>query len=186
MLPLLLALGFEGKWRPYATKLIQLWACFCLAVLACFVIKKAFTMAFLGDQESFTHLLFYRMYGEVPPASGVDLSLRYLLSAYHIWSRLIALGSSNIGTGLVLGALSIFVVQTWRTLRLSKFVDRPTLLACWLGVAILILWCAAFLNHSAVHPYFMARLLAVPVIGAALLLTAHWIPRRGTWTRAGL
>jgi hypothetical protein len=185
MLPLLLALGFEGKWRLYAAKLIQLWVCFCLAVLACFVIKKAFTMAFLGDQESFTHLLFYRMYGAVLPASGVDLSLRYLLSAYRIWSRLIALGSSNIGTGLVLGALSIFIVQTWRTLRLSKFVDRPILIACWLGVAVLLLWCAAFLNHSAVHPYFMARLLAIPVIGAALLLTAHWIPRHGTWTRAG-
>src|SRR5947209_6955858 len=62
MLPLLLALGVKDNWRVYVPKLVQLWGCFCLAVLTCFVLKKAFTIAFLADQESFTSLLFYRMY----------------------------------------------------------------------------------------------------------------------------
>jgi hypothetical protein len=136
-----------------------------------FAIKKGFSIAFLGDRESFVTMLFYRMRGEVPSWTGVEVSVRYLLSAYRRWSGLIALGSSNIGTALVIAALVVFVVQTWRG-RLRSF-DRPVLLAGWLGVAVLIVWCAAFFQHAVVHPYFMARLLVIPVIAAAVLVAVQ-------------
>ena len=46
-------------------------------------------------------------------------------------------------------------------------------LACWLGIAVLLVWAAVFLNHTAVHPYFMARLLVIPVIGAVMLIMSR-------------
>jgi hypothetical protein len=177
MLPLLLALGFEDDWRTYLMRTIQLWAAFCIAVLVCFAIKRIFTAAFLSDQESFINFLFYRMYGEPAAASGTRLSLGFVLAAYRTWSKLIAFGSANIGTGLVLAALGVFVVQTGRTRKQPWTTGRPILLACWLGVATLIVWAAAFLNHTAIHPYFMARLLVIPVIGAVVLLLSLWISR---------
>lgn len=173
ILPLLLALGFQGDWRGYVTRLVLLWGCFCVAVVTSFAIKKGFAIAFLGDRESFITMLFYRMRGELPSDTGVELSLGYLLASYRRWSGLIALGSPNIGTGLILAALGLFVVQTWRSRRSLWFFDRPILIACWLGVGVLIVWCAAFFQHAVVHPYFMARLLVIPVIGAAVLLTVH-------------
>ena len=124
-------------------------------------------IAFLGDQESFASLLFYRMFGAPLPESGTTLTLGYLLSSYRRWSSLIGFGSPNLGTVLVLGSLAVLAVESWRTR------DAPTsaiLLGCWLGVAALLVWAVAFLNHTAVHPYFMARLLVIPVIGATILV----------------
>jgi hypothetical protein len=173
MLPLLLALGFSGERRGYFAKLFLLWGCFCVAVVACFAIKKGLVIAYLGDQESLLSILFYRMYGTLPPESGVELSLRYLLASYRRWCGLLAFGSPNIGTGLVVAAFAVLGIATWRGRTSLGSYDRPILIACWLGVAVLILWTAAFLNHAAVHPYFMARLLVIPVIGAAILLAAR-------------
>ena len=132
----------------------------------------------LGDQESFLSILWYRMYGALPPETGVDLSLAYLLASYRRWAELIAFGSPNIGTGLVLAALAVFVIETWRASPAPARIGPPLLMACWLGVAVLIVWAAVFLNHTAVHPYFMARLLVIPVIGAAVLLTTRWLSPR--------
>lgn len=174
MLPLLLALGFRGERRAYFAKLLLLWGSFCVAVVVCFAIKKGLVIAYLGDQESLLSILFYRMYGTLPPESGVELSLRYLLASYRRWSGLIAFGSPNLGTALVLAALAVFAVAAWRGRKSPTSYDRPILVACWLGVAVLMLWSAAFLNHTAVHPYFMARLLVIPVIGAVILLAARW------------
>jgi hypothetical protein len=176
MLPLLLALGFRGDWRGYFAKLALLWGCFCIAVVTSFAIKKGFAITFLGDQESFIASLFYRMHGELPSSTGVELSLGYLLASYRRWSGLIALGSPNIGTGLVVAALGVFVIQTWRTRKSLWSFDLPVLIACWLGVVVLVVWCAAFFQHAVVHPYFMARLLVIPVIGAAVLLMVRWLP----------
>ncbi len=123
-------------------------------------------IAFLGDQESFTSLLFYRMFGAPLPESGTTLTLGFLLSSYRRWSSLIGFGSPNLGTVLVLGALAVLAVETWR----SRNTPATILLACWLGVAALLVWAVVFLNHTAVHPYFMARLLVIPVIGATILV----------------
>jgi hypothetical protein len=178
MLPLLLALGFDGTRRDYLTRLVVLWGSFCVAVATCFAIKKGLTAAFLNDQESFVSLLLYRMYGAPMPESGTKLTLGHLLSAYRRWASLIALGSTNIGTGLVVAALGIFVAATWRARNAQR--ECPILIACWLGIAVFILWAAAFLNHTAIHAYFMARLFVIPVIGASLLVLARFVPARGT------
>jgi hypothetical protein len=171
LLPLLLALGFEGDRHDYLTRLFLLWGAFCIAVVTCFALKKIMAIAFLGDQESFASLLFYRMFGAPLPESGTTLTLGYLLSSYRRWSSLIGLGSPNLGTVLVLGSLAVLAVESWRTR------DAPTsaiLLGCWLGVAALLVWAVVFLNHTAVHPYFMARLLVIPVTGATILVACRF------------
>jgi hypothetical protein len=166
-LPLLLALGFEDRRREYFARLFLLWGAFCIAVVTCFALKKIVVIAFLADQESFASLLLYRMFGAPSPESGTSLTLGYLLASYRRWSSLIGWGSPNVGTALVLAALALFAIESWRTRNITM---PPVLLACWLGVAVLLVWAAVFLNHTAVHPYFMARLLVIPVIGAAILV----------------
>ena len=115
------------------------------------------------------------MYGTLPPESGTELTLA--LSAFEL-SPLERTDRRSvrpiIGTGLVLAALAVFAVRDLARHGIARSDDRPILIACWLGVAVLIVWTAAFLNHTAVHPYFMARLLVIPVIGAAILLAARW------------
>jgi hypothetical protein len=174
MLPLLLALGFEGERREYFWRLFVLWGGFCIAVVTCFALKKGVAVAFLGDEESFLSLLFYRMQGAPLEESGTKLTLGYLLSAYRHWSRLIAFGSSHLGTALVLAALGVIAAESWRSRNTGASV---ILLACWLGIAALLIWSAAFLNHTAVHPYFMARLLVIPVIGALVLVAGRALSR---------
>ena len=71
---------------------------------------------------------------------------------------------------LVLGSLAVLAVETWRT----RSTPTTILLACWLGVAALLVWAMVFLNHTAVHPYFMARLLVIPVIGATILVACRF------------
>ncbi len=82
MLPLLLALGFEGDRREYLARLFLLWGAFCIAVVTCFALKKILVIAFLGDQESFSSLLVYRMFGAPMPESGTTAHAR--LSAFEL------------------------------------------------------------------------------------------------------
>lgn len=182
MLPLLLALGFEGSRRDYFARLFLLWGAFCIAVVTCFALKKIIVIAFLGDQESFSSLLFYRMFGAPLPESGTTLTLGHLLSSYRRWSSLIGFGSVNLGTALVLGALALFAVETRRT----RSTPNTILRACWAGIAVLLVWAVVFLNHTAVHPYFMARLLVIPVIGATVLAICRLGPvQSGSQARRG-
>ncbi|MEJ0073993.1 MAG: hypothetical protein WDO17_00860 [Alphaproteobacteria bacterium] len=174
LLPLLLALGFADSRRDYVMRLLLLWGAFCVAVVTCFALKKLIAIAFLGDQESFTSLLFYRMLGAPLPESGTRLTLGYLLASYRRWSSLIGLGSPNLGTAIVLASLALFAVESWRTR--NRQTPSYILLACWLGVAMLLVWAGAFLNHTAVHPYFMARLLVIPVTGATILVMDRFSP----------
>ena len=170
LLPLLLALGFTGERRDYFARLFLFWGAFCLAVVTCFALKKLVVIAFLGDQEPFAALLFYRMFGAPLPESGTALTLGYLLSSYRRWSSLIGFGSPNLGTALVLGAVVVLAVETWR----ARSAPTTIVPACWLGIAVLLVWAGAFLNHTAVHPYFMARLLVIPVIGATILVMCRF------------
>ena len=155
MMPLLLALGFEGERREYLT------GCFCsgaasvspLSPASCS--RRSSRSLFSAIRSRSSSLLFYRMFGAPLPESGTTLTLGYLLSSYRRWSSLIGFGSPNLGTVLVLGSFAVLAVETWRT----RSAPTTILLACWLGVAALLVWATAFLNHTAVHPYFMARLL---------------------------
>jgi hypothetical protein len=104
--------------------------------------------------------------------------LSYFFKLYRHWSGLIALGSHNIGTGLVITSLGILTIRTWQTRRASWSMERAVLIACWLGVAVLIAWFSAFFSHALIHPYVMARLFMVPVMGAAVLLVIGSIRMR--------
>ena len=173
ILPLLLALGFAGDRRDYFGKIFLLWGCFCVAVIASLAIKKALTAALIENQDSFLFFLLYRMYGQPAAESGTELTLVHILSTYRRWSALLALGSANIGTGLILGSLGVFAVHTWRMRKASWSSESAVLVACWLSVAALLLWACVFLNHTAVHPYYMARVLVVPVLAAAVLIVTR-------------
>ena len=179
ILPLLLALGFRGDMRAYFAKLLLLWTSFCIAVLASFAIKKGFTIAFLGDRESFLDTLLYRMHGDLPAlAEGRERSLSSFFKLYRHWSNLLAFGSRNIGIGLVAASFGVLIAWTWRTRNAGWSGDRALLIACWLGVAALIAWFSVFFSHAIIHPYVMARLFAVPVMAATVLIVIGLVRRR--------
>ena len=97
LLPLLLALGYRGGRPTYLAKLVTLWSGFCIAVIAMFVIKKIYTIAFLGDSESFIATLLHRTYGGLTETPDAHYSLTFLAMTYYRASALVGLGSSRIG-----------------------------------------------------------------------------------------
>jgi|GEM_PF-3483304 len=173
LLPLLLALGFRGDKSAYFEKLIQLWGCFCLAVIASFAIKNIFAVAYLGRPNTFVPALLYRTYGSFHASPEASYSISYLWEIYHINSALIAWSSRWLGTGLVIAALGFVSVVTWQNRKAEWSANRPVQLACWLSLAALTTWVAVFLNHSILHPFFMVRLLVIPIIAGAVLIVTE-------------
>jgi hypothetical protein len=177
LLPLLLALGSRGDRPAYLTKLMTLWSGFCIAVIAVFAIKKIYTMAFLGDSESFIATLLHRTYGGLAETPDAHYSLTFLVTTYYRASALVGLGSSRIGTPLVFVSLAVIAILTWRKARMRDDLLAP---ACWLALFAVGVWYAVFLNHAILHASFMARLLIVPIIAAAVLCAvraASWRPK---------
>jgi UDP-N-acetylmuramyl pentapeptide phosphotransferase/UDP-N-acetylglucosamine-1-phosphate transferase len=43
-------------------------------------------------------------------------------------------------------------------------------MGCWLALGFLIAWIAVFWNHTLVHPFFMARMLVIPVMCGAVAI----------------
>lgn len=176
LLPLLLALGFRGERSAYFGKLVRLWGCFCLAVVASFAIKKVFTIVFLGDTDSFVVNLLYRTYGGLDANTDAHYSVSYLAIAYYRASALIGWGSSRFGAALVIASLAAIAITAWR--RAGSRSDPFVRWACWLSLFALAAWIAVFLNHSILHAFFMARLLVVPIIAAAVLIAVQTLSRR--------
>jgi hypothetical protein len=170
LLPLLLALGYRGDRPSYLAKLVTLWACFCVAVIAMFAIKKIYTMAFLGDSESFIATLLHRTYGGLAETPDAHYSATFVAMTFYRASALVGLGSSRIGASLVFVSLAVIAIVTWRRARLPSDLLVP---ACWLALFALGLWYAVFLNHAILHASFMARLLIVPIIAAAVLIAVR-------------
>jgi hypothetical protein len=169
LLPLLLALGFRGDKPAYFQKLVQLWGCFCLAAVASFAIKVILAVAYLGRPNTFVPALLYRTYGSFHASPEASYSISYLMEIYHINSAVIAWSSRHLGTGLVIAGLGIVSVVTWQNRNAEWPSNRPVQLACWLSLAALAAWVAVFLNHSILHPFFMVRLLVIPIIAGAVL-----------------
>jgi hypothetical protein len=184
LLPLLLALGFRGERSAYFGKLIRLWSCFCIAVIASFVIKKVFTILFLGDTDNFIANLLYRTYGQFDATADAHYSVSYLAIAYYRASALIGWGSSRLGAALVIAALAAIAFLAWR--KTGSPSNLHVRRACWLSLLALTAWIAVFLNHTILHAFFMARLLVIPVIAAAVLLVTAAILRRGVANRSAL
>jgi hypothetical protein len=182
LLPLLLALGFRGETSAYFGKLVGLWSCFCVAVVASFAIKKAFTIVFLGDTDSFIAKLLYRTYGQFDADAGAHYSLSYLAIAYYRASALIGWGSSRFGAALVIASLAAIAFTAWRMAGSRSNLSLRR--ACWLSLFALAAWIAVFLNHSILHAFVMARLLVIPVMAAAVLLVTEATLRRAAENRS--
>jgi hypothetical protein len=170
LLPLLLALGSRGDRSAYLAKLVTLWSGFCIAVIATFAIKKIYTIAFLGASESFIATLLHRTYGGLSETPDAHYSVTFLAMTYYRASALVGLGSSRIGASLVLVSLAIVGIMTWRRARMPSDLLVP---ACWLALFAVGIWYAVFLNHAILHASFMARLLIVPIIAAAVLIAVR-------------
>jgi hypothetical protein len=179
LLPLLLALGFRGDKSAYFGKLVQLWGCFCLSAIASFAIKVILAVAYLGRPNTFVPALLYRTYGSFHASPEASYSISYLLEIYHLNSAVIAWGSRHLGTGLVIAGLGIVCFVTWQNRSANWSSNRPVQLACWLSLAALAAWVAVFLNHSILHPFFMVRLLVIPIIAGAVLIVTELTFRLG-------
>jgi hypothetical protein len=173
LLPLLLALGYHGDRPTYLAKLVTLWGGFCIAVIAMFVIKKIYTIAFLGDSASFIATLLHRTYGGLAETPDASYSVTFVAMTFYRASALVGLGSSRIGASLVFLSLALVAIMTWRRARMPD-VFLP---ACWLALFAIGSWYAVFLNHAILHASFMARLLIVPILAAAILIAV----RAATW-----
>ena len=173
LLPLLLALGYREDRMAYLGKLITLWGCFCVAVVATFVIKKLYAVAFLGDTENFIALLLHRTYGSVHESGSAAYSLPYFIAEYYRASALIGWGSSKFGALLVVTSLAVIAGATARRSRLPSCL----LIGGWLSLAALASWIVVFLNHTILHAFFMGRFLVIPVIVAATLMATSLIYR---------
>ena len=122
----------------------------------------------------------YAEYAEYPFGQ-----IAYLIRIYYSWSRLIGWGSSVFGAILVGSGLVALVYSTIRVAMLRRAAGMrvpPQLLGCWLGVGFLIAWVATFWNHTLIHPFFMGRILVVPVMCGAVALVAlcRTLPRSGS------
>jgi hypothetical protein len=177
LLPLLLALGYRGRWPDYAIKLIELSASFCIAVVMMFAIKKLYAIVLLGDVDDFLGSLLHRTYGELDGRPGVEYSLMFFARIYYGFSSLVALGVPHLGPVLYAASLAALVFVTWRSRRSLGSEDRAVVWACWISLGVLSAWFGVFLNHALLHFFFMVRLLVVPIMVGAVLCAAELAAR---------
>jgi hypothetical protein len=172
---------------------------FCAAIVFCFAIKLGVASLAEGANLFARHMpaLFHRLSGsisrETPPeqlklfAEYAEYPLgqiAYLIRIYYPWSRIIGWGSPVFGAILAVSGLIALGYATVRIAALRQAAGihvPPQLLGCWLGVGFLIAWVATFWNHTLIHPFFMARMLVIPVMCGAVALVAA----RETLSRSG-
>jgi hypothetical protein len=177
-------------WRTLLRNVSVIVAAFCVAFVCCFAIRLALVSLIEGTNQFARHMpsLFRRLRGDIAletPPGLIKLfvqdqdypfgQLIYLIQIYRYWSRLIGWGSSTLGSLLVVSSLVALVFATIRTGRSSSRADfhvPPQLVGCWLALGVLIAWVSAFWNHTLVHPFFMARMLVIPVMCGAVAIVA--------------
>ena len=164
---------------------------FTVAVVACFAIKLV-TAAVTFDGGVFAlseSALLYRLHGDTAEASpeviqrfieiapgavrslaeiGINVAtnpIAYLIINYAFWSFLIGWGSSLFGMILVSAGLLSLIVSTLYLGRHSEDNGgAPGLTGCWLALGVIVAWVALFWSHTIVHPFFMGRLLLIPLL----------------------
>jgi hypothetical protein len=186
LLPLLLALGFRGDRSEYFGKVIRLWACFAIAVVAMFAIKKIYTVVLLGDSEGFFSALFVRIYGTFDSGTTAQYTFSYLVITYYAASAVIAWGLRHVAPVLVTASVIAIAVSTWRGRKTIWSPRHVMLWACWLALFAEAAWIGVFLNHALLHSTYMARLLVVPITAAAVLIVTDAISRRARQDSARL
>lgn len=169
-------------WRTLVRNVSVIVAAFCVAFVCCFAIRLALVSWIDGTNQFAHHMpsLFRRLRGDIAPETPPVFleqfvhyqdyafgQIIYLIQIYRYWSRLIGWGSSTLGSLLVVSSLVALVFATIRTAKSASRPDAhvpPQLIGCWLALGFLIAWIAVFWNHTLVHPFFMARMLVIPVM----------------------
>jgi hypothetical protein len=188
-------------WRTLVRNVSAIVVAFCVAFVCCFAIRLALVSLIDGSNHFARHMpgLFHRLRGDIAPETPPELmkqfvhyldyplgQIVYFLHIYRSWSRLIGWGSATFGSLLVVSSLVALVFATIRTARSAPRSDvrvPPQLIGCWLALGFLIAWITMFWNHTLVHPFFMARMLVIPVMcGAVAIVVVRAELRR----RAGL
>ena len=173
--------------RSFFYRALLLMASFAVAVFACFAIKLAIVSFHVGTNafaENFGPLV-HRMRGDFIPESGNETNARtaaglhLLLTGYGYWSLLIGWGSPIFGIILVVtGASSLVIATALAVSRKDDAVFPPALSGCWLAIGVAIAWVLVFWNHSLLHPFFMARLLIIPLLCGGVAVTESLRMRR--------
>jgi hypothetical protein len=175
-------------WRTLLRNVSAIVAAFCVAFVCCFAIRLALVSLIDGTDQFARHLpsLFHRLRGDIARETPPGLlkqfvryqdypfgQVIYLIQIYRHWSRLIGWGSGTFGSLLVVSSLVTLVFATiriaWSRPR-SEVHFAPQLMGCWLALGFLIAWIAVFWNHTLVHPFFMARMLVIPVMCGAVAI----------------
>ncbi|HEY0834354.1 MAG TPA: hypothetical protein VGE72_10645 [Azospirillum sp.] len=193
----MVALGEAPDRRTLAWRAVLGTAVFGTAVAACFTIKLAFLVLYAGPGEaaSFFASLSERtggrfVYGLTPAdlgraqRFGFDLgaaeghllpSFAYLLFRLGEASHRIAFGSGALGIGVLAGTTVLVPVLAALGLRRrggggdGAAVRRAETVLLLLTPLVLLLWFAAFVNHTILHAVWMVRVLVwMPALAAVL------------------
>jgi len=183
LLSLLTGISAQDR-RSFTHRISLLVFCFAVAVVSCFAVKLLVVSAIFGGNEFATYFgaLLHRFHDDFIPEAdpfllqylsnrGLDYPILYLVASYGYWSLLIGWGSSVFGVVLVaVGLISLLAatLHFFRRKRSENLSIPPSLLGSWLGVGILLMWIALFWNHTMLHPFFMARLLLIPILCGAV------------------
>jgi hypothetical protein len=166
--------------RSFVHRISLLTFCFAVAVVACFAVKLLVVSVVFGGNAFADHYggLLHRLHGDFIPEAdrsllqylsdrGLDYPILYMVASYGYWSLLIGWGSPVFGIVLVATGVISLLAATLYFFRHNRMENRsipPSLLGCWLGVGVLLMWITLFWNHTLVHAFFMARLLLIPIL----------------------
>ena len=183
LLSLLTGISAQDR-RSFVHRISLLVFCFAVAVVACFAIKLLVVSAIFGDNAfaAYFGALLHRFHDDFIPEAdpfllrylsdrGLDYPILYMVKSYAYWSLLIGWGSSVFGVVLVAAGVIFLLAATlhfFHRKRRKNLSILPSLLGCWLGVGILLMWIALFWNHTMLHAFFMARLLLIPILCGAV------------------
>jgi hypothetical protein len=174
--------------RAFLRRVSLLFGAFAVAVVACFAIKLAVVSLHSGTNMFTEHFgsLTHRLRGDFSTEADRNLiarlsqhvsdarllALLYLVYVYGYWSLLIGWGSPVFGTALVAGGAILLVAATAiAARRVHRVRDLPPALSgCWLAIGFATAWVVLFWNHTLVHPFFMARLLVIPLLCGAVAM----------------
>ncbi|RAI35605.1 hypothetical protein [Rhodoplanes serenus] len=198
------ALASPSRPQDWGRRLAVTAVAFCVALAGVFAVKLVAVSFATGTNLLVEHApaLMHRLRGDIAPelspvvaermraVLGIDLAAAardpvqgplVLAAIYGYWSGLIGWGSPIIGCLVVVVGFGVLVVASLRAFPSPTASLRlvTVLRACWLAVAVQIVWVLVFWNHALLHGFFMARLLVVPVLCGAVVAVEGLRDRRG-------
>lgn len=192
LIPLALVFGGSLGRDAYLKRLTIMWGTFCAAAVAIFAIKFSLIVmfdpdyTFAADLKAFLHRINGSIIAETSPKTiellqsyGVSietisqhlvLKIPYLVALYVYSSYMVGQGAYWLSIPVVAGSFGTLGYFLWRGRQGLLAFESPVLSAVALQMLVPVAWTALFFNHTMIHPFFMARLWVIPIMGAALLL----------------